>query len=179
MVLVVGWSVRSKDLTSRLLTCTAAFTTITSTAVLFAKTTLNMPASALIIIGMLVPMSGVAGALAWPRIQRHVPALNPAKVGPKGNLRLLMLLIIIAWLVPVWGSLGFILGFGGLSTWAEMYIFAVYFGSLSHSRLFAAADKSTGAVYGAFQSYARTVYSGLIPPGQEARWFALYSITDK
>lgn len=113
---------------AHLLTLCAAFTTITSTAVLFAKTTLNMPASALIIIGMLVPASGVAGALIWPRIQRNVPALNSAKVGPKGNLRLLMLLIIIAWLVPVYGSLGFVLGFGGLTTWAEMYVFAVYFG---------------------------------------------------
>ena len=36
-----------------------------------------------------------------------------------------------------------------------------------------------GAVYGAFQGCARAFYAGLIPPGDEARWYGLYSITDK
>ncbi|KAL1750809.1 autophagy-related protein 22-like protein [Schizophyllum commune] len=43
-----------------------AFTTITSTALLFAKTSLHMPPSSLIIIGVLSPLSGIAGALVWP-----------------------------------------------------------------------------------------------------------------
>jgi MFS transporter, UMF1 family len=34
-------------------------------------------------------------------------------------------------------------------------------------------------VYGAFQGYARAIYAGLIPPGEEARWYGLFSITDK
>jgi MFS transporter, UMF1 family len=34
-------------------------------------------------------------------------------------------------------------------------------------------------VYGAFQSYARAFYAELVPPGEEARWFGLFSITDK
>lgn len=34
-------------------------------------------------------------------------------------------------------------------------------------------------MYGAFQGYARAFYAELIPPGEEARWYALFSITDK
>lgn len=36
-----------------------------------------------------------------------------------------------------------------------------------------------GFLYGALQSYARACFAQLIPPGEEARFFALYSITDK
>ncbi|KAI1793765.1 MFS general substrate transporter [Ganoderma leucocontextum] len=94
------------------------FTTITSTALLFAKTTLHMPASSLILIG----------------------ALTPSAVFQKSNVK-----------------------FGGLTTPGEMYVLAVYFGS----------------VYGAFQGYARAFYAEFIPPGEEARWYGLFSITDK
>lgn len=36
-----------------------------------------------------------------------------------------------------------------------------------------------GFVYGAFQAYARALYAELIPKGNEAKWYALFSITDK
>lgn len=36
-----------------------------------------------------------------------------------------------------------------------------------------------GSVYGAFQGYARAFYAEMIPPGEEARWYGLFSITDK
>jgi len=36
-----------------------------------------------------------------------------------------------------------------------------------------------GCIFGAFQAYARAVFAELIPPGEEARWYGLYSITDK
>lgn len=36
-----------------------------------------------------------------------------------------------------------------------------------------------GILYGAFQSYARSLFAELIPPRQEAKWYALFSITDK
>lgn len=38
---------------------------------------------------------------------------------------------------------------------------------------------SPGALYGALQAYSRACFSHLIPPSEEARFFALYSITDK
>ncbi|KAG2002517.1 autophagy-type protein 22 [Coprinopsis cinerea AmutBmut pab1-1] len=143
------------------------FTTITSTALLFAKTSLSMPPSSLILIGILTPCAGIAGSLLWPMLQRR---LNWS------NLRILKVLILFASLIPLYGCLGFFfenqspsetslpkLKFGGLTTPGEMYILAVVFGS----------------VYGAFQGYARSFYAELIPPGEEARWFGLFSITDK
>jgi len=34
-------------------------------------------------------------------------------------------------------------------------------------------------VYGTFQGYARAFYAESIPRGEEARWYGLFSITDK
>ncbi|KAJ3486095.1 hypothetical protein NLI96_g4499 [Meripilus lineatus] len=136
------------------------FTTITSTAVLFAKTSLHMPPSSLILIGVITPTSGILGSLIWPMIQRRFGW---------SNIRILVTLVVMASLIPAYGCLGFLsvfqqgVRFGGLTTPAEMYVLAVYFGS----------------VYGAFQGYARAFYSELIPPGEEARWYGLFSITDK
>lgn len=48
-----------------------AFATITSTAILFAKTTLGMKAQQLIWVGVLTPLAGIVGALAWPKIQHR------------------------------------------------------------------------------------------------------------
>ncbi|KAH8829251.1 autophagy-type protein 22 [Flagelloscypha sp. PMI_526] len=139
------------------------FTTIVSTAVLFGKTTLHMPASSLIIVGALAPTFGIVGSLTLPVVQRRFKW---------SNLRALVTLVLIGSLIPAYGCLGFLpffktgdggATFGGLTTPAEMYALAVVFGS----------------VYGAFQGYARALYAELIPPGEEARWYALFSITDK
>ncbi|KAI9068943.1 MFS general substrate transporter [Trametes sanguinea] len=137
------------------------FTTITSTALLFGKTTLHMPPSSLILIGALTPTAGILGSLIWPAIQRRAGW---------SNLRVLVVLVAMASAIPAYGCLGFLpvfregsIKFGGLTTPAEMYVLAVYFGS----------------VYGAFQGYARAFYAEFIPPGEEARWYALFSITDK
>lgn len=136
-----------------------AFTTITSTAVLFAKTTLLLPPKALIVVGLLTPMAGIVGSLLWPRLQRMLRFSNQG---------ILLTLILLASFVPLYGCLGFLPIFkgkpiGGLVTAHELYVLAVYFGSL----------------YGAFQAYARAVFAELIPVGEEARWYGLFSITDK
>jgi len=135
------------------------FTTITSTAVLFGKTVLHMPPSSLIIIGIFTPTAGILGSLMWPSLQKRFGW---------SNLRVLVVLVLMASVVPAYGCLGFLFKsstfqFGGLTTPGEMYVLAVYFGS----------------VYGAFQGYARASYAELLPPGEEARWYALFSITDK
>ncbi|EIN06824.1 MFS general substrate transporter [Punctularia strigosozonata HHB-11173 SS5] len=137
------------------------FTTITSTAVLFGKTSLNMPPSSLVVVGIITPLAGIIGSLAWPRLQRRLGCTN---------LKVLTTLVIMASFVPAYGCLGFIplfsqgrVKFGGLTTPGELYALAMYFGS----------------VYGAFQGYARAFYAELIPPGEEARWYGLFSITDK
>ncbi|KAE9390055.1 MFS general substrate transporter [Gymnopus androsaceus JB14] len=136
-----------------------AFTMITSTAILFGKTSLNMQPSALILIGIIVPSSGILGSLFWPRLQRYYGW---------SNLRVLVILLVLASLIPAYGCLGFIsvfhrVGFGGLTTQGEMFGLAVFF----------------GFVLGAFNGYARAFYAELLPPGEEARWYGLFSITDK
>ncbi|THG98828.1 hypothetical protein EW145_g7361 [Phellinidium pouzarii] len=145
------------------------FTTITSTALLFGKTSLHMSASALILVGLLVNTAGILGALVWPRVQRRLQW---------SNQRVLIVLVVMCSVIPAYGCLGFLPVFrdteadadllttariGGLTTQGEMFGLAVYFGT----------------VYGAFQGYARAFYAELIPSGEEARWYALYSITDK
>ncbi|KIY49606.1 MFS general substrate transporter [Fistulina hepatica ATCC 64428] len=130
------------------------FTTITSTAVLFAKTVLHMPASALVVIGVVTPLAGILGALTWPIAQRRLKW---------SNLRTLTTLAAAVSFIPAYGCLGFFVPSFGLKTPGEMYVLVVIFGS----------------VYGAFQGYARALYAELLPPGEEARWYALFSITDK
>ncbi|KAG2352696.1 autophagy-related protein 22-like protein [Suillus spraguei] len=128
------------------------FSTITSTAILFGKTTLHMQASSLVLIGAITPLSGIIGSL----------------VSPFSNINSFLLVIMVS-LIPVYGCLGFLpifkgtMRFGGLTTQGEMFGLAVYF----------------GFAYGAFQSYARAFYAELLPPGEEARWYGLFSITDK
>ncbi|KAG2071202.1 autophagy-type protein 22 [Suillus decipiens] len=136
------------------------FTTITSTAILFGKTTLHMQASSLVLIGAITPLSGIIGSLVSPILQHKFMW---------SNLRVLVLLVIMVSLIPAYGCLGFLpifkenVRFGGLTTQGEMFGLAVYF----------------GFAYGAFQSYARAFYAELLPPGEEARWYGLFSITDK
>ncbi|THV02063.1 MFS general substrate transporter [Dendrothele bispora CBS 962.96] len=135
------------------------FSSITSTAMLFGKTSLHMSASGLILIGILTPLSAIGGSLVWPRVQKRWGV---------GNKEILLTLLVLASLVPVYGCLGFLfegsnVKFGGLTTQGEMYALGVYFGFM----------------YGAFQGYARAFYAELLPPGEEARWYGLFSITDK
>lgn len=128
-----------------------------------------MSASALILVGVITPVAGILGSLLWPRLQRRFHW---------SNRQVIVILLVLASLVPAYGCLGFLpifraqgdertsrtqLRFGGLTTQGEMFALAVYFGS----------------VYGAFQGYARAFYAELIPHGEEARWYGLFSITDK
>ncbi|BGP55708.1 Autophagy protein 22 [Rhodotorula sphaerocarpa] len=128
------------------------FATITSTAVLFAKTSLNLPTSSLIVISILSPLSGLTGALAVPRLQ-HSAAL--ARFGLTTH-RTLLLIVVAATIIPLWGLLA-------LRSALQMYLLACVFGFL----------------YGSFQAYARSCFSDLIPPSRSAQFFGLYSITDK
>jgi len=99
------------------------FTTITSTAVLFAKTTLMLPPKSLIVIGLVTPLAGIAGSLLWPRLQHALQVSNKT---------VLVTLVLLASLVPAYGCLGFLSFFenkiGGLTTAGEMYGLAIYFG---------------------------------------------------
>ena len=130
---------------------------MTSTAILFGKTSLHMTPSSLILVGVLAPSAGILGALLWPAVQRHFGL---------SSLRVLVLTVIAVSVIPLYGAIGLLAPRGarwGLRVPEEMFVLAVYF----------------GIMFGGFQSYARALYAEIIPPGEEARWYGLFSITDK
>lgn len=133
--------------------------TVSGTAVLFAKTQLDMQPAALGLINVIAMGAGVIGAFSWSYVSRLF------------NLRAsqtIIACIILFEIVPLYGMLGFIpavktLGFLGLQQQWEMFpLGAIY-----------------GLVMGGLSSYCRSFFGELIPPGHEAAFYALYAITDK
>ena len=139
------------------------YTTITSTAILFAKTTLGIGPSGLAVIGILATSSGIIGAILWPRV------LTPRlKFLHKSPHRTIIFILTLSLMIPLYGLLGFLpvfqnLGFGGLVHKNEIYGVAFIFGFL----------------YGGVQGYCRSFFAELVPRGMEANMFALYAVTDK
>lgn len=132
--------------------------TVSGTAVLFAKTQLNMKPAALGLINVIVMLAGVLGAFSWS----YVSTLLRLRAS-----QTIIVCIILFELIPLYGILGFLPsvqehGFGLQQPW-EMYpLGAVY-----------------GLVMGGLSSYCRSFFAELIPPGHEAAFYALYAITDK
>jgi len=132
---------------------------VSGTAVLFAKTQLEMGPAALAGINVIVTIFGVLGAFMWSEISRYFNA-RPSQT--------IVACIILFELIPLYGLLGFVpavkrLGVFGLQQPWEMYpIGAVY-----------------GFALGGLSSYCRSLFGELIPPGFEAAFYALYAITDK
>ena len=133
--------------------------TVSGTAVLFAKTTLEMKPAALALINVISTMSGIIGAFTWSRLSIWM-GLTPSQT--------ILACICLFEVIPIYGLLGFIpaiqrLGIFGLQQPWEMYpLGAVY-----------------GFVLGGLSSYCRSLFGELIPPGFEAAFYALYAITDK
>ena len=133
--------------------------TVSGTAVLFAKTELQMAPTALAFINVIATLSGVFGAFAWSRLSRYFH-LRPTHT--------IFTCICIFELIPLYGLLGYIpfiqrLGVFGLQQEWEMYMLgAVY-----------------GFVLSGLGAYCRSLFGELIPPGSEAAFYALYAITDK
>jgi MFS transporter, UMF1 family len=139
------------------------YTTITSTAILFAKTTLGIGPSGLALIGILATTSGIIGAILWPRVL--TPRLKFLHNSPH---RTILLILSLSLIIPLYGLLGFLpifqhLGWGGLVHKNEIYGLAFVFGFL----------------YGGVQGYCRSFFGELVPRGMEANMFALYAVTDK
>ncbi|KAL6235403.1 autophagy-related protein 22-1 [Aspergillus navahoensis] len=133
--------------------------TVSGTAVLFAKTQLNMEPAALGMINVITMFSGIFGAFSWSYVSRVL------------NLRAsqtIIACILLFELVPLYGLLGFIpaiknLGYLGLQQPWEMFPLGVIY----------------GFVMGGLSSYCRSFFGQLIPPGYEASFYSLYAITDK
>ncbi|KAK8156493.1 autophagy-related protein 22-like protein [Phyllosticta citrichinensis] len=136
-----------------------AIATVSGTAVLFAKTSLDMKPAAVALINVVVTISGIVGAFSWSRLS-VLMGLKPAHT--------ILVCICLFEIIPIYGLLGFIpairkLGVFGLQQPWEMYPLGAVF----------------GFVLGGLSSYCRSLYGELIPPGFEAAFYALYAITDK
>jgi UMF1 family MFS transporter len=132
--------------------------TVSGTAVLFAKTQLDMKPAALGLINVIVMLSGVFGAFSWSYVSSYFDLRASQTI---------IACIILFELIPLYGLLGFIpavqrVGLGLHQPW-EMYpLGAVY-----------------GLVMAGLSSYCRSFFGELIPPGYEAAFYSLYAITDK
>ncbi len=133
--------------------------TVSGTAVLFAKTELQMKPAALALISLIGTLTGVVGAFSWSKLSRWLN-IRPSQT--------IIACICLFEVIPVYGLLGYIpaiqrLGYLGLQQPWEMYpLGAIY-----------------GFVLGGLSSYCRSLFGELIPPGSEAAFYALYAITDK
>lgn len=133
--------------------------TVSGTAVLFAKTQLQMQPATLGLINVITMVAGVLGAFSWSYVSR-VFGLRASQT--------IIACIILFELIPLYGLLGFIpavknLGYLGLQQPWEMFPLGVVY----------------GLVMGGLSSYCRSFFGELIPPGYEAAFYALYAITDK
>ena len=136
-----------------------AVATISGTAILFARTELNMGTTPIAILSITATSSGIVGAFLWPRISNrlHFPP-NYTIIG----------CILLMEIIPIYGLLGLLpfvqeWGVGGLQRPWEIYPLAFIH----------------GFVMGGLSSYCRSFFGLLIPPGHEAAFYALYAVTDK
>ncbi|KAK4685503.1 MFS transporter, UMF1 family, partial [Tremellales sp. Uapishka_1] len=97
------------------------FHTTTYTAILYASSTLSLPASKIALIGILVQLSAVFSAILSPRFQRYLQCTN---------MKFLVGVVVLAEALPLYACVGLVLPFGGLRTEGEMYVAAVWFGLL-------------------------------------------------
>ncbi len=131
--------------------------TISGTAVLFAKTELQMQPAALALISLIGTISGVVGAFSWSKLSRWLN-LRP--------IQTIIACICLFEVIPLYGLLGYIpairrLGVIGLQQpWETYPLGAIY-----------------GFVLGGLSSYCRSLFGELIPSGSEAAFYALYAIT--
>ncbi|ESZ99119.1 hypothetical protein SBOR_0529 [Sclerotinia borealis F-4128] len=136
-----------------------AVATISATAILFARTELQMGTVAVAVLSIVATTSGIIGATVWPIISKRFTL--------KTNHIIVCCLVLLE-LVPLYGLLGFLpfvqaWGVGGLQKWYEIYPLGIIH----------------GMVMGGLSSYCRSFYGLLIPPGSEAAFYALFAITDK
>jgi MFS transporter, UMF1 family len=136
-----------------------AIATMSGTAILFAKTELHMASTAIAVVSIIATTSGIAGAFTWPIISK--------RLGLKSNQTILARIAMFE-IIPIYGLLYYIpfikgWGFGGLQQAWEIYPLAFVH----------------GFVMGGLSPYCRSFFGLLIPPGNEAAFYALYAITDK
>ena len=133
--------------------------TISGTAVLFAKTSLDMQPAYLALFVIITTVFGVIGAFGWGALSRALH-LRPSHT--------ILACIAVFEIIPLYALLGYVpavrrLGVLGLQQQWELYPLGGLY----------------GFVLGGLSAYCRSVFGELIPPGSEAAFYALYAITDK
>lgn len=128
--------------------------TIGTVFVLFARNVLKATDRSLIFCSILATLCAIVGNFFFFHVQKVFRVSGKA-----------MLISILSGflLLTGYGGMGtFVTAFGLRNPW-EMYVMAGAYGFLM----------------GAMQSFSRVLYAEMIPPGEEAEFFALYAITDK
>jgi len=134
-----------------------SYSTIASVGILFASDDMCMTVTELIMLPIIILVAAVAGIYFYQGLNQW----QCSKLSPKA----ILIINLVAFLVIcLYGCIGFIDSIPvGLNSKGEMYAFAVVH----------------GFHLGAIQSFTRTIFSELIPPGKEAEFFAIYEISDK
>jgi UMF1 family MFS transporter len=136
-----------------------AMATVSGTAILFARTELQMSTTAIGCLSITVTLSGMAGAFLWPHVSR--------RLGLQSN-HTIILCIALFEIIPLYGILAyipFVKNWGVIGLQQPWEIFPL---GIIH-----------GIVSGGLASYCRSFFGLLIPPGSEAAFYALYAATDK
>lgn len=136
-----------------------AVATVSGTAIMFARTELQMGTIAVALLSITATVSGIAGAFIWPKISKRL------NLPTRSTIIACMLGLEI---IPLYGLLGFLpavksLGWGGLQQAWEIYPLGVVH----------------GFVMGGISTYCRSFYGEMIPPGSEAAFYALFAMVDK
>ena len=130
-----------------------AYNTIAAVGVIFAVQEMNMSLAEVTYLAIISPFMAVIGILILRWIQVHYRLFNK---------QMILGCLIVLCVMVTYGILGFFLPFGVVYK-SELYgLIFVY-----------------GFILGAVQSYTRTAYCELVPPGQESEFFGIYEISDK
>ncbi|KAJ3377958.1 Autophagy protein 22 [Entophlyctis sp. JEL0112] len=132
-----------------------SFGTLVNVSVLWAQTQLGFSTTEILILAAEVQLTALIGAYGWNQIQTRT------KIASK-NVVVIQNCIYI--LIPAWGLLGFVP--------------SISLGYKHKIELFLAAGLH-GLLLGGTQSNCRSLFSQLLPAGEESQFFSLYEITDK
>jgi len=136
-----------------------AVASVSGTAILFARTELKFGTIEIALLSITAMLSGVAGASLIPHLSNRLQWSS--------NKTIIVCLVVMEG-IPIYGLLGYLpfvqaWGVGGLQQSWEIYPLAII----------------DGMVMAGLNSYCRAIYGQLVPPGNEAAFFALFAITDK
>jgi UMF1 family MFS transporter len=129
------------------------YSTIASVGILFAVEELNMAMSNVIIMAAVCPFMAAVGIMALRSVQIKFDRTNKEMI--------IYCLGVLAFLM-LYGMVGFSGVIGLVYQWEIWCLINVY-----------------GFVLGSIQSYTRTAYTDIVPPGQESEFFGIYEISDK